>query len=191
MQGVSMRQINWARSAACGLIAMVVSASASAQSAPGDAGQELQEIKVTGSRVISNGNDSPTPVTLVTTEQLTATTPTNLADALNNLPVFSGSLGPSQARSSTFDNTGGNYLNLRGLGSVRNLILLDGHRVPPTTSAGTVDINFLPQMLVQRVDVVTGGASAVYGSDAVSGVVNFVLDHKFTGLKAEAQTGIS
>jgi iron complex outermembrane receptor protein len=186
-----MHQRNWARSAACGLVAMVVSALAAAQTAPDDAGQELQEIKVTGSRVISNGNDSPTPLTLVTTEQLTATTPTNLADALNNLPVFSGSLGPSQARSSTFDNTGGNYLNLRGLGSVRNLILLDGHRVPPTTSGGTVDINFLPQMLVQRVDVVTGGASAVYGSDAVSGVVNFVLDQKFDGVKFDVDGGIS
>jgi outer membrane receptor protein involved in Fe transport len=151
----------------------------------------LQAVIVTGSRVITNGNDSPTPLTVVTTAQLTSTTPTNLADALNNLPIFSGSSGPTNARQSTLDNTAGNFLDLRGLGSVRNLILLDGTRVPPTSAAGTVDVDSLPQMLVQRVDVVTGGASAVYGSDAISGVVNYVLDHHFNGVKLEASGGIS
>ena len=153
--------------------------------------EELQEVTVTGSRVITNGNDSPTPVTVVSKDQLTVTTPTNLADGLNHLPVFGGSTGQQSARQSTLDNTAGNFLNLRGLGSVRNLILFDGHRVPPTSSVGTVDVDSLPQMLVQRVDVVTGGASAVYGSDAISGVINFVLDRKFNGLKIDASGGLS
>jgi outer membrane receptor for ferrienterochelin and colicin len=77
----------------------------------------------------------------------------------------------------------GNFLNLRNLGAIRTLILEDGHRVPGTFYDTTVDTDMLPQMLIQRVEVVTGGASAVYGSDAVSGVVNFILDHKFEGIK--------
>lgn len=85
----------------------------------------------------------------------------------------------------------GNYLNLRGLGSQRLLTLLNGSRVVPTTNTNAVDANLLPQLLVSRVDVVTGGASAVYGSDAVTGVVNYVLDERFKGLKTVAQTGIS
>jgi outer membrane receptor protein involved in Fe transport len=84
-----------------------------------------------------------------------------------------------------------NVLNLRGFGAQRTLILLDGRRATPSNANGTVDIDTLPQMLIERVDVVTGGASAVYGSDAVTGVVNFVLDKNFTGLKFEANTGRS
>jgi iron complex outermembrane receptor protein len=85
----------------------------------------------------------------------------------------------------------GNYLNLRNLGTTRSLILLDGVRVPPTSFAGGVDINTLPQALVQRVDVVTGGASAAYGSDALVGVVNFILDKNFKGVKGSIQGGTS
>jgi len=148
------------------------------------------DIVVTGSRVVTNGNAQPTPVMVVTTEQLLSTTPTNLPDALKKLPGFARSLGVA-APGGNIDNLNGNYLNLRGLGVQRNLILLDGRRMVPTSYSGAVDTNVLPQMLVQRVDVVTGGASAVYGSDAVSGVVNFVLDKKFEGLKVDAQSGIS
>lgn len=153
---------------------------------------QAQEIIVTGSRTIRNGAAAPTPITTVTTEALTTTAPSNIPDALNRLPQFLGS--SSQYRSSTFNATAslqGNYLNLRGLGSQRVLVLLDGIRVPPTAAINAVDSNVLPQMLVERVDVVTGGASAAYGSDAVSGVVNYILDKKFTGVKAQAQRGIS
>ncbi|OHD04849.1 MAG: hypothetical protein A2095_02895 [Sphingomonadales bacterium GWF1_63_6] len=149
-----------------------------------------QDIVVTGSRVITNGNNSPTPVTIVTTEQLAATTPSNVPDALNKLPVFANSRG-AQTLGNAGANNVGNFLNLRGFGVIRTLILFDGRRVPATNADGTVDTNTLPQMLLQRVDVVTGGASAVYGSDAVTGVVNFVLDKKFTGLKTSLQAGIS
>jgi hypothetical protein len=77
-----------------------------------------------------------------------------------------------------------------GLGPIRTLVLEDGHRVPPTYYDGTTDINTLPQLLVKRVEV-AGGASAVYGSDAVSGVVNFILDKDFNGIKGQVQDGIS
>ena len=87
--------------------------------------------------------------------------------------------------------THGNILNLRGIGPTRTLILLDGMRASPTTYQNTVDVDLFPSLLVQRVDVVTAGASSVYGSDAVSGVVNFVLDNKFSGVKGVAQGGVS
>jgi outer membrane receptor protein involved in Fe transport len=149
-----------------------------------------ESIVVTGSRLITNGNNSPTPVTVVTTEVIQQTTPSNIPDALNRLPVFSGSNNQSSFGAAE-RNFSGNYLNLRNVGAGRSLILFDGHRFPPTTSDGLVDINTVPQMLIQRVEVVTGGASAVYGSDAITGVVNFIVDPNFSGLKLNAQAGVS
>src|SRR5580704_11879562 len=128
--------------------------------------EALQEVTVTGSRVITNGNDSPTPVTVVGMDELQATHPTTVFQDLLDLPEFAGSKGST---SSIPSGNGANSnmisaLNLRGLGPVRTLILYDGHRVPATEQDGLVDANTIPQMLLQRVDVVTGGASAVYGS---------------------------
>ena len=158
------------------------------------------DIVVTGSRIVRDGYTAPTPVTVATTEELSRTTPSSIPDALNKLPQFSNSLSPSKS-ASNFSNAPihGNVLNLRGLGTpsanpkgpLRTLILFDGMRVSPTEYIGTIDTNVLPQLLMQRVDVVTGGASAQWGSDAVAGVVNFVLDKKFTGIKGVAQAGIS
>ena len=169
--------------------ALSLASHANAQSAQPDQ-NDLSEVVVTGSRIVRNGNNAPTPVTVATTEQMALTTPTNIPDALNKLPAFSGSRNSGTTGASGNPNTG-NYLNLRAFGTTRVLILLDGQRVPPTHFDGSVNIDTLPQMLVQRVDVVTGGASAVYGSDAVTGVVNFILDKHFVGLKGEAQGGIS
>ena len=151
---------------------------------------DVQEIVVTGSRIVRNGYSAPTPITVATVEQLQATTPSNIPDALNKLPAFSGSRGQQSLGNGASPNQG-NYLNLRAFGIERTLVLLDGRRVPSSNIAGNVDTNTLPQLLVQRVDIVTGGASAVYGSDAVTGVINFVLDKKFTGLKGVVQGGIS
>src|SRR6201996_102294 len=156
-----------------------------------DVEPELPEaIIVTGSRVISDAANSPTPVTMVSVTQLHETTPSNLADGLNKLPIFQGSqtIGRPGDGSQNFSS---NTLNLRNFGGQRTLVLLDGHRATPSNADGTVDIDTLPQMLVSRVDVVTGGASAVYGSDAVTGVVNFVLDKRFEGLKFDVNSGIS
>ena len=149
-----------------------------------------ETIIVTGSRVISDIAFAPTPVTVMSAEQLRATTPTNLPDGLNKLPIFQGSqiIGrPGDGQQNFSSNT----LNLRNFGVQRTLVLLDGHRATPSNSDGSVDVDTLPQMLISRVDIVTGGASAVYGSDAVTGVVNFVLDKKFNGLKADFNSGIS
>jgi iron complex outermembrane receptor protein len=155
-----------------------------------DAAEDAGDIVVTGTRITANGDNQPTPVTVANAEALLKTSPSNIPDGLNKLPIFALSRGTANLNNNT-DNFTGNYLNVRGLGINRNLILLDGNRMAPTSYTGAVDTNVLPQMLVQRVEVVTGGASAVYGSDAVSGVVNFVLDKKFEGLKVEGQSGIS
>jgi len=158
---------------------------------PATAGEDATKlITVTGSRVVRDGYNQPTPVTVAETAELVKGTPTNLADAINKLPQFANSVSPA-ANTQLQGNSGehGNLLNLRGVGPTRALILLDGIRVPPTTFRGAVDVNTIPQLLIQRVDVVTGGASAVYGSDAVSGAVNFVLDRNFKGVKGVAQVG--
>ena len=156
-------------------------------------------IVVTGTRIVRDGYTSPTPVTVASTEDLARTTPSSIPDALNKLPQFQNSLSPGKS-AANFSSIPihGNILNLRGLGApsanpkgpLRTLILLDGVRVPPTTYIGTIDTNVIPNLLVSRVDVVTGGASAAWGSDAVAGVVNFVLDKQFTGIKGQAQAGI-
>jgi iron complex outermembrane receptor protein len=151
----------------------------------------LSEVVVTGSRVISNGNNSPTPLTVVNTDQLASVQPTTVADALNILPVFAGSRVAAGNPGTGLTNNAANVMNLRGIGFTRTLVLFDGHRVPPTTQDGLVDVDMIPQMLLKRVDTVTGGASAVYGSDAISGVVNFITDTKFEGVKVNLQSGIS
>ncbi|MDB5461077.1 MAG: TonB-dependent receptor [Caulobacteraceae bacterium] len=187
--------------ALCGGASLLVMAgSAMAQQAPAgapptgaSAPQALETVVVTGSRIIRDGYAAPTPITVVTVEQLQQTTPSNIPEALNKLPQFAGSTTSTGASNTggVPNVYGGNFLNLRSFGAIRTLILMDGRRVPPTAVNAQVDTNTLPQMLVQRVDVVTGGASAVYGSDAVTGVVNFVLDKHFTGFKAQVQDGVS
>jgi outer membrane receptor protein involved in Fe transport len=160
-----------------------------------DAQSDSSDVVVTGSRVIRNGDRSPTPVTVVTMEDIQRVQPTTIADGLNQLPVFSSSRGqfsnPGGSLTATGGSLGANQLNMRNLGPVRNLILFDGNRVPPTSTNNIVDVDMIPQMLLQRVDTVTGGASAVYGSDAITGVVNFITDRKFIGVKAHAQYGVS
>jgi len=176
--------------AGCSTIAF---GTAQAQTVKPDDEPSVAEIIVTGSRTITNGNDSPSPVTVVTMDVLQQSRPTTVFEALQELPQFSASRGGSVGGST---GQGGNNnsiasLNLRALGSTRGLVLFDGKRVAPSNLDGQVDLNQIPQMLLQRVDVQTGGSSAVYGSDAITGVVNFITDRKFNGLKAQAQYGIS
>lgn len=182
-----------------GANALALAGTAVAQSAttpPGPDKNELATVVITGSRVISNGDSSPSPVTVMRAEELLASKPgATLAEALNSLPVFAGSRGATSNPTTTGSAAGGNgsanQLNLRNIGATRTLVLMDGKRVPPTLYNGVVDVDLIPQMFVERVDVVTGGVSAVYGSDAMSGVVNYVINRKFTGSKAELSYGMS
>src|SRR6201999_1439876 len=174
------------------ILAGTVSALALTVAAQAQPAESTEQVTVTGTR-ITNGAAMPTPVTVISTDQLSALTPTSIPEALATLPMFAPTLGTT---SHTEPNGRGfgtptNNLNLHGLGVIRTLVLMDGNRVPGTFYDTTVNVDMLPQMLVQRVDVVTGGSSAVYGSDAVGGVVNYVLDHNFTGFKGLMQGGIS
>lgn len=148
------------------------------------------DIIVTGSR-LKSGFASPTPVTVTTTSDLRAAAPASLTDAITQLPQFRNSSRASTAGPSGVRGNGASFLSLRGLEPQRTLTLLDGRRVVASSAAGSPDINLFPQDLISRVEVVTGGASAAYGSDAVAGVVNFILDKNFTGVRARVQAGIS
>ncbi|WP_298851878.1 TonB-dependent siderophore receptor [uncultured Sphingomonas sp.] len=162
-----------------------------AQDEAGEAGGQV-DIVVTGSRIVTDGTRAPTPLTVVSSESLTSRAPGSLAEGLNQLPIFQGAINSQMTQLVTTNRVrSGNYMNLRNLGPQRVLVLWDGYRLPPSGNNGGVDTNIIPQMLIERVEVVTGGASAVYGSDAVSGVVNYILDKRFSGVKALAQTGIS
>jgi iron complex outermembrane receptor protein len=156
----------------------------------------LEAIVVTGTRIVRNGYEAPTPVTVLNIEDLERDAPINIADTINKLPEFSNSPSGHNSGATVSDANGGvNNLNLRSLGANRTLVLLDGVRVAPASitgffgNGGAVDINAFPDNLVSRVDVVTGGASAPYGSDALAGVVNFILDKDFTGVKGNATYG--
>ena len=153
--------------------------------------QDGNEVVVTGSRIVANGYQAPTPVTVVSTEELLKKAPESLAAGLARMPQFVGTAGSNVTSAQAGTPSAGNYLNLRRLGSIETLLLVNGQRLPPTSFDGTTDANIIPQALIQRVDVVTGGASAAYGSDAVAGVVNFILDNRFNGVKGVIQGGIS
>jgi outer membrane receptor protein involved in Fe transport len=152
---------------------------------------ELTEVTVTGSRIVRRGAAGPTPVTSVEASDLRVMAPTTLMAAINQMPQFVNNQTPETAGNVTSSNVGASYLNLRGLGVNRTLVLLDGRRIVSSTRRGPVDVSLLPESLLRSIEVTTGGGSAAYGSDAVSGVVNFLLDTEFTGVKAGLQGGIT
>jgi len=154
--------------------------SANGQSAAATGG----EIIVTGSRIPHPNLESASPVTVVGSQEVKLTGTTRTEDLLNSLPqVFAGQGGGTANGA-----TGTATIDLRDLGSVRTLVLIDGRRLVPGDPALPVpDINIIPAALIKRVDVLTGGASSVYGADAVAGVVNFVMDTDFDGFKLDSQ----
>lgn len=181
--------------AGVGVAAFALSSTAHAQDA--DVAEEAAEeeapavITVTGSRISRPTLSSPVPLTSVTADELVNQGEVSLGDALNDLPSLRSTF--SSGNSTRFIGTAGlNLLDLRGLGTSRTLVLVNGRR-HITASPGDylVDVNTIPVDLLERVDVVTGGNSAVYGSDAVAGVVNFILKRDFDGLSVRAQAGIS
>ncbi|PZU08022.1 TonB-dependent receptor [Sphingomonas sp.] len=152
---------------------------------------EAKDIIVTGSRLGRAGYDSPTPVNVVGQQRLEQLAITNVGDALNQIPSFRPISSPSTNSFRVSGSIGARTLDLRGLGATRTLTLVDGRRFVASADNGTVDLNSIPTILVRQTEVVTGGASAAYGANAVAGVVNIILDRKFTGFKAEANVGIA
>jgi iron complex outermembrane receptor protein len=150
------------------------------------------DIIVTGSRIKASGYTAPTPTTVVDETLIQANAQPNIFTTIAQLPSLQGSTG---TQTNTFSTSSGQQglssFSLRGLGAIRTLTLLDGQRVVGANVTGTPDISLFPQLLVQRVDVVNGGASSSYGSDAVGGVVNFITDTRFKGLKGNIQGSIT
>ncbi|WP_420142480.1 TonB-dependent receptor plug domain-containing protein [Sphingomonas sp.] len=150
------------------------------------------DIIVTGSRIASSGFNAPTPTTVVGEDQIQNNAQPNIFQTVIQLPSLQGSSGSSTNTFSTSSGQQGlSSFSLRGLGTIRTLTLLDGQRVVGAYYTGVTDVSMFPQLLIQRVDVVNGGASASYGSDAVGGVVNFITDTRFEGIKGNIQGGVS
>jgi len=151
------------------------------------------EIIVTGSRIRRPNLDSPVPVTTIQGEEFFHTGSTSVGDVLNELPALTSTF--SQSNSTRFLGTAGlSLLDLRGLGTQRTLVLVNGRRHVAgdiLNEAVSPDVNTIPSDLIERVDIVTGGDSAVYGSDAIAGVVNFILKDHYNGLQVRGQSGIS
>ena len=167
--------------------------------APADAEEApLQEVVVTGSRIAAPNLDAISPVTAVTSEEIKQTGTTRIEDLINSLPQVTADQGSGLSMNST----GVATINLRGLGPQRTLVLINGRRLmggdpnagaPSTTNLGygsAADVNQVPVALVDRVDVLTGGAASTYGADAVAGVVNFIMNDHFEGVRIDANAGI-
>ncbi|WP_245755842.1 TonB-dependent receptor domain-containing protein [Qipengyuania nanhaisediminis] len=144
-------------------------------------------IIVTGSRISNPNLEQSSPIQLVTSEDIGIQQVTNAEELLVDLPGVVPGFG------NNVNNGSGGFsaLNLRGLGTNRNLVLVDGTRVVPSTLTSTTDLNIIPVALVERVEVVTGGASSVYGADAIAGVANFILKDDFVGAEFSGTAGIT
>lgn len=155
--------------------------------------QSLEEITVTGTRIRrTDGMAEPVPVTTLTTQELALFEPGGtVAEQLDALPQFFQTTTAQRGGPALFGAGGGSYLNMRGLGAERTLVLFDGFRMPPADKRGSVNVDTFPTALVRSVDVVTGGASAAYGADALGGVTNFILDREYEGLKLSAGSGMN
>ncbi len=151
----------------------------------------LETVTVTATRVIRDGYEAPTPTTVLGSDLLVLRAPSTLANALARLPQMRNAADEGTGSLQFGQSAGRGFVNLRGLGTNRTLVLLDGERLVSNSLSGDRDIAALPSALITRVDVVTGGASASYGSDAIAGVVNFVLDSRFTGFRATAEGSMS
>jgi iron complex outermembrane recepter protein len=153
------------------------------------------EIVISGTRIRqTSGMDTPTPVAALSAAEISNMAPGSLVDAMSQLPQFYASATAANFNSGTnnfFASPGGGSLNLRGIGAKRTLTLLDGRRVVSASLYGGPDIDSFPEAMLKSVESVTGGASAAYGTDAVSGVINYILDTDFEGIQGHAQTGQS
>ncbi|MES2988348.1 MAG: TonB-dependent receptor [Pseudomonadota bacterium] len=202
------RTLTGLRGTATSLIALAAALSAtpalaqtapSAAEAPAEVADDKQDaeatgpgIIVTGTRIISSGFNAPTPTTVIGEAELALNAQPNIFNAIAQLPSLQGSTGAATGTFSTSSGQQGlSSFSLRGLQPIRTLTLLDGQRVVGANVTGVPDISMFPQLLVKRVDVVNGGASASYGSDAVGGVVNFITDTRFKGFKGNVQGGMT
>ncbi len=173
-----------------GLTTSLVAPISSAQEA---AAQKLEEVVVTGTRIVRRDYDSNSPIVTVNAADFETQTGLNVESYLNKLPQYNPAGSPvttdGDVQITPVNSVGIASISLRGFGANRSLVLVDGKRIVPINSLMVTDINSVPSALVERVETITGGASAVYGADAVGGVTNFILKDNFEGLDLDLQTG--
>ncbi|MFJ6023392.1 TonB-dependent receptor domain-containing protein [Brevundimonas sp. NPDC092305] len=173
---------------------LAMTSAAQAQSTPPqgeptqDPATQVDDIVVTGSRIARQDYVSTSPIVTVGQEDFQDTGSVTIDTLINDLPQFVPSINSTSNNPS---NGGQANINLRGLGTQRTLVLMNGRRVVPSNSDGTVDVNIIPTPLIQNVEVISGGASAAYGSDALAGVANFILNERFEGVQFDAQYGVT
>lgn len=148
----------------------------------------VSEVTVTATRIKDANFEAPTPMLAIGADLIDQRGSTNIANVINELPAVTGTITPSSSNLNSRQN-GVNAIDLRGLGTNRNLVLINGRRGTPFDEFENIDLNAVPSLAIARVEVVTGGASAAWGSDAISGVVNLVFDDKIEGMKFNAQYG--
>ncbi|HUI62705.1 MAG TPA: TonB-dependent receptor plug domain-containing protein, partial [Steroidobacteraceae bacterium] len=176
---------------AVGLPALAIAQTAPPAEQPA-AAAAVTEVVVTGSRIVEPGLQAISPVTTVTADTIKSTGVTRVEDLLNNLPQVMADQGSMASNGASGTAT----VDLRGLGPQRTLVLINGRRLMPGTPSNTPtfaapDLNNIPAALVERVDVLTGGASAVYGADATAGVVNFIMNDHFQGFRIDAEAAMN
>jgi outer membrane receptor protein involved in Fe transport len=180
--GACLAAILGAGSAAFGQTQPAVQAAAS--------GGDLEEVVVTGTLIQRSGYSMPTPTTVMSSQDIALTSASDVGDLVYDLPQFQPSKTPTSSTTNNL-NVGQNNFDLRGLGTVRTLTLVDGMRRVPNGIDGSLDTNVIPAGIIDRVEVVTGGASAAYGSDAIAGVVNVILRKDIDGFEGSVQGGES
>lgn len=170
-----------------GAAALSTSSFAQAEAAT-DAADNIERFEITGSRIKRIGELAPTPVTVITGDGLVDAGVVNVADLLHKLPNTLVGISPETSNNTIFA-SGLNNTNLRGLGSNRTLVLVNGRRfVSGAPGSSAVDLNNIPTAMVERIEITTGGASAIYGSDAVAGVVNIITKKSYEGVTVDAST---
>jgi outer membrane cobalamin receptor len=157
--------------------------------------QDVEEVVVTGSRIVRQDFESNSPIVTVDTGDFESQTGLNIESYLNQLPTYNPAASPvttaGDVQITPINSVGIASISLRGFGPNRSLVLVDGKRPTPINALMVTDINAIPSALIQRVETITGGASAVYGADAVGGVTNFILRDDFEGFEVDAQYGVS
>lgn len=190
------RQCEWLGASVVILGLAAQAAHAQAPAGTSASSSTIAEVVVTASRAAPTGFSAPTPTSVVSSDLIERQGSSNIAQVLNQIPAFKPTLNPA-ANGVKTQSPGASTADLRGLGSNRTLVLVDGMRVPPLAPTNTTgvtvspDLNQIPSLMIDRIEVVTGGASAQWGSDAVAGVVNVILKNRFNGLELKVQGGES
>jgi len=189
----SLRFLLLASTVSTGLFATMPAYAQDAQAAEEEP-QESQAIVITGSRIARRDYSANSPIVTVGTDLLETSTSSAIETNLNKLPQFTPAQSPAlggDIQATATNTPGAASISLRGIGANRNLVLIDGRRATPGNANMVVDINTIPSAAIERVEVITGGASATYGADAVAGVTNFILKKNFQGLTLDGRIGIS